>query len=119
MKKQFECDALANRLLLKKRHFRMEMKEMSSAEAHLKEMKEVTDKIAAVGAFITEEDQVVILLGSLPKKYSTLVTALDAQGDDLSLSYTQQALIHDEHKISGSSSLTDGVQADQEGNQSK
>lgn len=97
----------------------MEMKEMSSAEAHLKEMKEVTDKIAAVGAFITEEDQVVILLGSLPKKYSTLVTALEAQGDDLSLSYTQQALIHDEHKISGSSSLTDGVQADQEGNQSK
>ena len=64
----------------------MEMKETASAEAHLREMKELADKLAAVGAPITEEDQVVTLLGSLPKKYSTLVTALEARaGDDLSL----------------------------------
>ncbi len=61
-----------------------------------------------MGSPIAEEDQVVILLGSMPKKFSTLVTALEARGDDdLSLSYIQQALIHEEHKFSGSTVLTD------------
>ena len=64
-------------------------------EANLKGMK---DKLAATGAPISEEDQVVTLLGSLPQKYSTLVTALEAGGDSVSLSYVQQALIHEEQK---------------------
>ena len=69
-------------------------------------MKELTNRLAAVGAPISEEDQVVTLLGSLPKKYSTLVTALEARGEDLSLSYVQQALTHEEHKMTRSSSPT-------------
>ena len=40
-------------------------------------MKEITDKLASIGSPITEEDQVVTLLGSLPHSYSTLVTALE------------------------------------------
>ena len=53
----------------------------------------------------------VTLLGNLPKKYSTLVTALEARaGDDLSLSYVHQALIHEEQKIGGSSCPTDRPQ---------
>ena len=67
-------------------------------EAHLKSMEELTDKLAAINAPISEEDQVVTLLGSLPQKYSTLVTALEARVDDVSLSYVQQALIHEEKK---------------------
>lgn len=50
LKSHFERDTLANKLLLKKKYFRMEMKETTSAEIHLKEMKELTDKLAAVGA---------------------------------------------------------------------
>ena len=61
----FERDTLANKLFLKKKFFRMEMKE-------------VTDKLAAIGSPISEEDQVVTLLGSLPHSYATLVTALEA-----------------------------------------
>ena len=113
LKNHFERDTLANKLLLKKKYFRMEMKETASAEAHLKEMKELTDKLAAVGAPIAEEDQVVTLLGSLPKKYSTLVTALEARRDNLSLSYVQEALLHEEQKLSESPSLSDSSQADQ------
>jgi len=47
-------------------------------EKHLKDMKELTDKLAAIGAPISE-DQVVALLGSLPQSYETLVTALEAR----------------------------------------
>ena len=67
-------------------------------EAHLKQMKEITDRLAAIGAPISEEDQVVTLLGSLPPSYSNLVTALESRIDSVKLSYVQQALIHEEMK---------------------
>ena len=56
-------------------------------------MKELTDKLATIGAPIDEEDQVVTLLGSLSQSYSTLVTALEACVDDIKLDYFQQTLI--------------------------
>ena len=46
-------------------------------------MKDITDKLASIGASISEEDQVMTLLGSLPPSYSTLVTALKARVDDI------------------------------------
>ena len=64
----------------------MEMKEGTSMEAHIKNMKELTDRLAAINAPIAEEDQVVTLLGSLPPSYSTLVTALEAR-DVINLSF--------------------------------
>ena len=70
---------------------------------HLKEMKEITDKLVSIGAPISEEDQVVTLLGSLPPSYSTLVTALEARVDDVQLDFVQQALIHEEQKQKGNS----------------
>ena len=104
LKQHFERDSLANKLFLKKQYFRMEMRDRTLIEDRLKQMKELTDKLAAVGAPISEEDQVVTLLGSLPTSYSALVTALEAQSDgDISLSYVQQALIHEEQKRNGQS----------------
>ena len=76
----------------------MGMKDGTSMEAHIKNMKELTDRLAAINALIAEEDQVVTLLGSLPPSYSTLVTALEAR-DVISLSYVQQSLIREEQRI--------------------
>ncbi len=104
LRSHFERDTLANKLFLKKKYFRKEMKASTSVEVHLKEMKELTDKLAAA---ICEEDQVVTLLGSLPSSYSVIVTALQARVDDISLNYVQQALIHEEQKH------TDTVKSDQ------
>lgn len=59
------------------------MKEGTPIETHLKEMKEITDKLASIGAPITEEDQVVTIPGSLPPAYATLVTALEARVDNI------------------------------------
>ena len=78
----------------------MEMKVGTTIENHLKEMKELSDQLAAIGAPVTEEDQVVTLLGSLPPSFSTLVTALEARVDEgLSLKYMQQALVNEEQKM--------------------
>ena len=55
------------------------MKDRTSVKRHLKQMKELTDRLAAIGTPIAEEDQDVNLLGSLPKTYSTFVTAVEAR----------------------------------------
>lgn len=100
LRSHFERDTLANKLFLKKRFFRMEMKEETTVEKHLKSMKELTDQLSALGAPITEEDQVVTLLGSLPDSFCTLVTTLEAHVDEgLTLKYVQQALVNEEQKI--------------------
>ena len=104
LRSHFEQDTLVNKLMLKKQYFRMEMKEGTSMEAHIKNMKELTDRLAAINAPIAEEDQVVTLLGSLPPSYSTLVTALEAR-DAVSLSYVQQSLIREEQRLKGSNTL--------------
>ncbi|XP_076347948.1 uncharacterized protein LOC143245472 [Tachypleus tridentatus] len=57
-------------------------------------MKELTEQLAAVGAEIAEEDQIVTLLGSLPASYDTIVTVLEIKIDDISLEFVQQALIN-------------------------
>ena len=76
-------------------------------QQHLKNMKELTDKLAAIGAPIGEEDQVVTFLGSLPKSYATLVTAVEARVHDISLDFVQQALIHEEQKHSGETEVNE------------
>ena len=59
-------------------------------EAHLKQMKQNTDRLAAIGAPISEQDQVVTLLGSVPPSYTTLVTALESRIDSVKLSYANK-----------------------------
>lgn len=44
------------------------MKEGDRLTEHLKQMKEPTDQLSAIGAVIEEEDQIVTLLGSLHTK---------------------------------------------------
>ena len=46
----------------------------------------------------------MILLGSLPKNYSTLLTALEARVN-VSLHYIQQSVIHEEQKLNGELNL--------------
>ena len=74
------------------------MKEGTSIEQHLRYMKDIADRLAAIGAPISEEDQVVTLLGSLPRSYAILVTALEARVDDIKMDFVQQALLHEESK---------------------
>ena len=80
--KQYERNTLTNRIYLKKRYFRLEMREGSALQEHLRAMKELTDKLAVINCEISQEDQVVTLLGSLPRSYATLVTALEARQDN-------------------------------------
>ena len=61
------------------------MCEGTPINVHLKEMKMLADKLALIGSLVSEEDQVVTLLGSLPTSFATIVTALEERGDGLSI----------------------------------
>ncbi len=90
----FEQKTLANQFLKKKIFSQGD----GGRNIYSKEIKELTGKLVSIGAAISEEDQVVTLLGSLPSSYSTIVTALEARVDDISLDLVQQALVHEEQK---------------------
>ena len=66
-----------------------------SITAHLKEIEDITGRLAAIKAPISEEDEVVNLLGSLPKNYSSLVTVLEAKSN-FNIDHVKQALINEE-----------------------
>mgnify|MGYP000704186002 FL=1 len=67
------------------------MKEDTSVDQHhLKHKKDITDKLTAIGAPISQEDQVVTLLGSLPRGLTTLVIAIEAGTDCVSLDYVNE-----------------------------
>ena len=100
LRDHFERRTLANKLFLKKRYFRSKMQEGDKLNDHLKRMKELTDQLAAIGSKISDEDQIVTLLGSLPDSYSTIVTALESRVDsgDLTPDFVKQALTNEELK---------------------
>ena len=75
------------------------MKDGESIEAHLKRMKDIVNKLNAIKVNISEEAQVVTLLGSLPETYATVVTALEAQKPEiLTLEVVQQSLLNKEQR---------------------
>ena len=72
-------------------------------------MKELTDKLSSIGAPNSNEDQVVTLLGSLPSSFSTVVTALEARVDGLTMDFVQQQLIHHERKLKAQESKPEAL----------
>ena len=106
LKGQFERNTFANKMFLKRQYFTTKMSEGQSVRDHLKCMKEISDKLAALGSAVAEEEQVVALLISLPASYQTLVTALEAKGDE----FVQQALVSEEQKRQVSTSTAEDDQ---------
>ena len=74
------------------------MQEGARVSDHLKQMKGLTYRLAELGAPISDEYKVVMLLGSLPLSYDNLVMALEARVDTLTLDFVHQALITEEQK---------------------
>uniref|UniRef100_A0A1X7UKX5 Reverse transcriptase Ty1/copia-type domain-containing protein n=1 Tax=Amphimedon queenslandica TaxID=400682 RepID=A0A1X7UKX5_AMPQE len=69
----FEKDTFANKLLFKKQY----LKDGTSIENHMNELKEIADRLAVLGVAVSEEDQVVTLLGSLPPSFHMPVTTFE------------------------------------------
>ena len=71
LESHYEVKSLANKLFLRKKYFTMSMGVDDSMSEHINKMKEQASQLEAVGASITEDDQVATLLFSLPESYNS------------------------------------------------
>ncbi len=89
---QFERPSLSNKMSLKSQLFGLQMKPGCSMENHLKELTGLVERLAALGAPVDEQDQVVLLLRSLPSHFESLTTAYMAKGE-VQMAELREALI--------------------------
>ena len=83
------------------------MKKGARFPDYLRRLDELADQLSAIGEEVEEIHKVAVLLRSVQDAYSTLVTALLAQGDDeLTEVFVKQVLLDKEHRQGkGGSSL--------------
>ena len=79
LQEAFQKNTWSNKLRLKKKLYKMQLKGAENLSSHLKEITEVFQELALLDATINDEDKVIILLSSLPEPFDVTVTALEAQ----------------------------------------
>ena len=81
LKKHFEGKTISRKLFLMKAFFSLRMREGTSVANHIRELKDLIDKLRAVETPIEEEIQVCILLMSLTESFAPLVVALESRDE--------------------------------------
>ena len=94
----FQKKTWANKLRLKRQLYNMRLKDGEELRSHFKTFIELFDALAVIGEPLKDEDKVINLLASLPDKYSTLVTALEAMEKVPTWEMVTERLIHEENK---------------------
>ena len=95
---QFQKKSWANKLILRCKLYSLELKEGDSVQGHIKAMTEVFNELTVIGVEMGEEN-CVIHLASLPKTYSTLVTALEARPEVPAMDIVVEKLLYEERKL--------------------
>ena len=100
LEEQFQRKTWSNKLQLRRKLYGLKLKEGGSVNEHIKAMSEIFEELAVIGDAISEEDRVVHLLASLPDSYNVLVTALEAQSENVPRwSLVTERLLHQESKL--------------------
>lgn len=95
---EFEVKSTQNTMLLRTQVNQMRLKEGGSVKEHLRAMKEVYDRLAMLDDKVSEKDQVITLLASLPPSYSALRSVLLARGPGITWTEMHQALSMEEQQ---------------------
>ena len=100
LEEQFQRRTWANKLQLRRKLFSLKLKEGGSINDHIKTMTEIFEELAVIGDTVSEEDRVVHLLASLPESFDVLVTALEAQSENVpKWELVTERLLHEETKL--------------------
>ena len=96
LKAVHEKQGVANRHYMRRRFLTLRM-EGNSMQDHLNRLKRLVGELAAIGAPVSNEDQVYTLLASLPDSYEHLIVALESTADDnLTLEFVSSRLLQEE-----------------------
>ena len=99
LENQFQKKSWANKLILKTRLSRMRLKDNQSVSEHIRGMTEIFQELSIIGQPMEEEDRVVQLLTSLPKKYNVLVTSLLSNVEVPSMEIVTERIMHEDRKL--------------------
>ena len=83
LEEQLQPKTWSNKLQLRRKLYTLKIKEGGSVNEHIKTMSEIFERLAVIVDAVSEEDRVVHLLDSLPESYNVLVTALEAQSENI------------------------------------
>ena len=96
----FQKKSWSNKFRLKQSLYNLRLSNDGGLQEHLRKMMNIFDEMAVVGNPVEDEDKVICLLSSLPGKFSTLVTALEASDTVPSWDSVVERLLHHESKRS-------------------
>ena len=91
---QFQKKTWANKLELRRKLYALRLKEGGSVQGHIKAMTEMFNALAIVGDTVSEEDDVVYLLASLPDSFDMLVTALETNKTVPKMETVTECMLH-------------------------
>lgn len=80
LRRLYEQKSASSKLLLMQRYHEYRMNPSDSVVQHITQIQNLVSKIRDTGHRMDETDIMAKILGSLPSKYSTLVTAWDSTG---------------------------------------
>lgn len=72
---------------------------------YITKVKRATDSLAAIGEPVSEQDQVMNLLGGLGSDYNAVVTAINIRDDKISIEAVHSMLLAFEHRLEQQSSI--------------
>ncbi|KAF2348088.1 hypothetical protein FHG87_021155 [Trinorchestia longiramus] len=103
----FRKKSWAHKFRLKKKLFNMKLENGQNLQDHLKVFVELLEELAIIGDAIVEEERVIILLSSLPDRFSTLVTAIEANEKIPAWEVVTERLLNEERRHQGGPGTSD------------
>ncbi|KAF2347659.1 Integrase catalytic core [Trinorchestia longiramus] len=103
----FQKKSWANKFRLKKKLFNMKLENGQNLQDHLKVCVKLFEELAIIGDPMEEEERVIILLSSLPDRFSTLVTALEVHEKIPAWEVVTERLLNEERRQRGGPGTSD------------
>ncbi|KAF2356377.1 hypothetical protein FHG87_012868 [Trinorchestia longiramus] len=103
----FQKKSWANKFRLKKKLFNMKLENGQNLQDQLNVFVELFEELAIIGDAMEEEERVIILLSSLPDRFSTLVTAIEAHEKIPAWEVVTERLLNEERRQRGGPGTSD------------
>ena len=112
----FERHSLLNKLAARRNFYTVSMKDNEKVLNFINRVRQLASTLKSMNAQVDDAEVAMAILNGLPEQYSGLIVALDALGDDRSLTteLVKSKLLQEEQRIKsrrGASSLSSGVKS--------
>ncbi|HVX00073.1 MAG TPA: hypothetical protein VHA52_06550 [Candidatus Babeliaceae bacterium] len=94
----FEAKGLDANVFLRRKFFNTKFNPNDSMQAHINYVRELAEKLDAIGDPVRDKDIAMTLLSSLPEDYDPLIVALQTRPEDLTSEFVANRLLAEERR---------------------